>query len=78
MRAVFYLKQVVLAIALPVVLLAIWWVASDGSTSFYWPSLRHILQAFPDAWPRSSWWHDVLPSILRLLIGYASRSSSVS
>lgn len=70
MRAGYYLKQLGLAIALPVVLVAAWWVISDGSTSFYWPSLRDILRAFPEAWPASTWWHDILPSIGRLLVGY--------
>ena len=71
MRALCYARQLGLAIALPVVLLAIWWVASAGSTSFYWPSLHDILAAFPSAWPASSWWSDILPSVGRLLIGYA-------
>jgi ABC-type nitrate/sulfonate/bicarbonate transport system permease component len=69
-RALFYLKQAALAVALPIVLVAIWWIASDGSTSFYWPSLHDILKAFPTAWPASSWWHDVLPSVGRLLVSY--------
>lgn len=70
MRALHLLQQVAVAVALPIVLVAIWWVVSDGSTSFYWPSLRDIVKAFPTAWPASSWWHDILPSIVRLLVGY--------
>jgi ABC-type nitrate/sulfonate/bicarbonate transport system permease component len=70
MKVRFYLRQLLLAVALPVVLVAIWWIWSSGSASFYWPSLSDIVHAFPTAWPASSWWHDVVPSVLRLLIGY--------
>ncbi|MFE5188958.1 ABC transporter permease [Streptomyces sp. NPDC056628] len=65
------LLRVVLACALPVVLLTVWWVASAGSTDVYWPPLRTILTAFPDVWTPDRLRGDVLPSVWRLAAGYA-------
>jgi ABC-type nitrate/sulfonate/bicarbonate transport system permease component len=64
------LRRPVFALALPVALFALWWIASDDSKSFYWPPLREIIARFWPTWsPR--WTIDVLPSIARLAIGYA-------
>jgi ABC-type nitrate/sulfonate/bicarbonate transport system permease component len=64
------LRRPVLALALPALLFALWWVVSDDSKSFYAPPLRTILAAFGPTWaPR--WTGDVVPSIARLAIGYA-------
>ena len=64
------LQRLILAIALPALLFALWWVVSDSSKSFYLPPLRKIIAVFGATWsPR--WTTDVLPSILRLLAGYA-------
>jgi ABC-type nitrate/sulfonate/bicarbonate transport system permease component len=65
------LLRLVLVLALPVVLVAVWWAASAGSTDVYWPPLRTILTAFPDVWTGERWRGDVLPSVLRLAAGYA-------
>ena len=63
------LRRVILVIALPALLFALWWIASDDSKSFYLPPLRTILGVFSATWgPRIT--TDVLPSILRLLAGY--------
>jgi ABC-type nitrate/sulfonate/bicarbonate transport system permease component len=64
------LRRAVLAFGLPVVLVALWWVLSAGSTSFFWPPLKTILQAFPETWTADPILHDVLPSLARLAIGY--------
>ncbi|WP_425245556.1 ABC transporter permease [Streptomyces sp. NEAU-NA10] len=58
-------------LALPTVLVAVWWVASDDSTDVYWPPLRTILETFPDVWTGERLRSDVLPSVLRLTGGYA-------
>ncbi|MDO0938076.1 ABC transporter permease subunit [Streptomyces sp. DG2A-72] len=58
-------------LALPALLVAGWWVASDGSTDVYWPPLRTILKTFPDVWTADRLQDDVLPSVLRLTGGYA-------
>jgi len=60
------------AVGLPAGLLAGWWLVSDGSTSFFWPPLADIVQAFPDTWNSDRVLADVLPSLARLGIGYAA------
>jgi ABC-type nitrate/sulfonate/bicarbonate transport system permease component len=65
------LLRVFFVVALPALLVAVWWVASDDNTDIYWPSLRTILTTFPDVWTGERWRGDVLPSVLRLSAGYA-------
>jgi len=64
------LRSLARALGLPVVLFALWWLVSAGSKSFYLPPLRTILGALGPKWS-SRWVSDVLPSIGRLLVGYA-------
>jgi len=64
------LRSLARALGLPVVLFAAWWLVSEGSKSFYLPSLRAILGVFGSTWS-SRLTSDVLPSIGRLLVGYA-------
>jgi ABC-type nitrate/sulfonate/bicarbonate transport system permease component len=64
------LRRLAATLALPVLLLALWWIASDGSQSFYLPPLRKILAAFVATWP-SRLRTDVGPSVARLVLGYA-------
>lgn len=56
---------------LPVVLLALWWVASADSESPYFPPLSQILSALAEVWFGPRLQADVLPSLLRLAAGYA-------
>ncbi|MFB8776363.1 ABC transporter permease [Streptomyces broussonetiae] len=65
------LLRVALAAGLPVVLVAVWWAASAGSTQTYWPPLETILRAFPEVWTAERLRGDVLPSVVRLAGGYA-------
>ncbi|MFD5801048.1 MULTISPECIES: ABC transporter permease [unclassified Streptomyces] len=65
------LSRLVLALALPLVLVVVWWVSSAGSQDVYWPPLRTILESFPEVWTGERWRGDVLPSVLRLAAGYA-------
>ena len=65
-----WLRKIFFLLALPSVLFAIWWFASAGSTSFFFPPLRDILGAFGDTWTADRWSQDVAPSIGRLLVGY--------
>ncbi len=65
------LLRLFFVLALPVVLVAVWWAASYGSTDPFWPPLRTILQTFPDVWTADRLRTDVLPSLLRLMAGYA-------
>jgi ABC-type nitrate/sulfonate/bicarbonate transport system permease component len=59
------------ALALPVLLLVGWWVLSADSETYYWPPLSTILERFPDVWFGDRIQDDILPSVGRLLVGYA-------
>jgi len=59
------------ALALPVLLVAVWWFASAGSTDFFFPPLSRIVEVFPRTWFSSRLVDDVLPSLTRLGVGYA-------
>ncbi|MDL2080969.1 ABC transporter permease subunit [Streptomyces sp. GXMU-J15] len=65
------LLRTVFVLALPAVLVAVWWVASEDSTDVYWPPLSTILETFPDVWTADRLTGDVVPSVLRLSGGYA-------
>ncbi|OHV32334.1 nitrate ABC transporter permease [Pseudofrankia sp. EUN1h] len=62
--------RLVTGLALPAVLVAVWWIVTAGSTSFYWPPLSTILRTFPDTWFGDRITTDVLPSLGRLTAGY--------
>jgi ABC-type nitrate/sulfonate/bicarbonate transport system permease component len=64
-------RSIIAAVALPVVMLTLWWVLSADSESYYLPPLSGILASFPDVWLFSErLTADVLPSLLRLIGGY--------
>ncbi|HSX97840.1 MAG TPA: ABC transporter permease, partial [Streptomyces sp.] len=65
------LLRLLFVVALPLVLVTVWWFASYGSTDVFWPPLRTILTTFPDVWTGERLRADVLPSMLRLSAGYA-------
>ncbi|MDX3691725.1 ABC transporter permease subunit [Streptomyces europaeiscabiei] len=65
------LLRLLFVAALPLVLVTVWWLASDDSTDVFWPPLRTILTTFPDVWTAERLRADVLPSLLRLSAGYA-------
>lgn len=65
------LPRVILALGLPVVLLATWWFASAESKDFYKPPLATIIRVIPGTWTMERILGDVMPSIARLLVGYA-------
>ncbi|SFP07831.1 ABC-type nitrate/sulfonate/bicarbonate transport system, permease component [Amycolatopsis arida] len=64
-------RRLLLVAGLPAVLVAAWWVATAGGGSFYWPPLPTILGVFGETWFESRMVDDVLPSLLRLGVGYA-------
>jgi ABC-type nitrate/sulfonate/bicarbonate transport system permease component len=64
------LRRALLALGLPIVLVVLWWLLSANSTSFFWPPLKTIVQAFPETWTADPILHDVLPSLARLAVGY--------
>ena len=66
------LWRVFALVALPAVLLAVWWFASADSKDFFLPPLSRILNSFDTVWTAQRWRADVLPSVLRLLAGYVA------
>jgi ABC-type nitrate/sulfonate/bicarbonate transport system permease component len=54
----------------PAVLFATWFVTSRDSTSFFFPPLPKILEAFADTWFSDRWSADIVPSLLRLAAGF--------
>ncbi|MDP9796687.1 ABC-type nitrate/sulfonate/bicarbonate transport system permease component [Catenuloplanes nepalensis] len=63
--------RIVYWLGLPIVLVVAWWVATAGSTDFYVPPLQSIVAVFFDVWTLDRLRADVLPSLLRLLAGFA-------
>jgi ABC-type nitrate/sulfonate/bicarbonate transport system permease component len=63
-------RRAALALGLPLAIIAVLWVASADSQSFYLPPLRTVLETFADVWLSARLVDDVLPSLLRLAVGY--------
>ncbi|SIR50652.1 ABC transporter permease [Micromonospora avicenniae] len=64
-------RAVAAALALPAALLALWWILTADSESYYLPPLSEILAAVDDVWLRTDRLSvDVLPSLLRLFGGF--------
>ncbi|MEV4657308.1 ABC transporter permease [Micromonospora sp. NPDC049301] len=64
-------RAILAALALPAVLLALWWMLTADSESYYLPPLSEILAAVDDVWLHSDRLSvDVLPSVLRLFGGF--------
>jgi len=65
---------IALEVAVPVALLAAWWVWSAGSTTYYFPPLTNILTSFENLWLFERIAPDVLPSLARMFAGFALAS----
>ncbi|MGW7519192.1 ABC transporter permease [Streptomyces sp. NPDC054796] len=59
------------ALGLPVLLVLGWWVWSAAADSFYVPPPGEVAAAFAEVWFSERLTEDVLPSLGRLLAGYA-------
>jgi ABC-type nitrate/sulfonate/bicarbonate transport system permease component len=57
-------------ILVPLVVLVILWFWSAGSDVFYYPPLKDVLTTFKDTWLFDRVGSDVVPSLVRLFIGY--------
>jgi ABC-type nitrate/sulfonate/bicarbonate transport system permease component len=57
-------------VALPLVVLAVWWVTSAGSDSYYYPPLSKVLGIFPETWSQGRFTGDIVPSLRRLAVGF--------
>jgi ABC-type nitrate/sulfonate/bicarbonate transport system permease component len=56
--------------ALPISLIAVWWVTSSHSTSPYYPPLPKVLEAFRATWLFHRVPSDMVPSLRRMALGY--------
>jgi ABC-type nitrate/sulfonate/bicarbonate transport system permease component len=57
-------------ILVPLVVLVVLWFWSAGSDVFYFPPLKDVLTTFKDTWLFDRVGSDVVPSLVRLFIGY--------
>jgi len=64
------LSRFALPLALPVTMAVVWWFASSGSTSVYYPPLRDDVRAFADAWIFDQVDSDLVPSMIRFATGF--------
>jgi ABC-type nitrate/sulfonate/bicarbonate transport system permease component len=71
-RAMQIVRQSALALGLPLLLFAAWWISTSGSDSIFFPPLSKILRVFVEVWFSPRIWHDVVPSMVRFLVGYLS------
>jgi ABC-type nitrate/sulfonate/bicarbonate transport system permease component len=63
-------RRIVVTLALPVTLIAAWWITSADSQSFYFPPLQTILQTFGKLWFSPHALSDIFPSLWRFSVGY--------
>lgn len=63
------LKRIGWELWLPVVVIAVWWILSSGSQSFYFPPLSTIFTSFHHDWLFAHVGSDLWPSVRRLLLG---------
>ncbi|SBS71983.1 ABC transporter permease [uncultured Microbacterium sp.] len=64
-------KTALFLVGLPLILIAVWWIATLGNTNYLVPTPGGLLSAFVDTWFGDRFWRDVLPSVGRLLVGIA-------
>jgi ABC-type nitrate/sulfonate/bicarbonate transport system permease component len=59
---------------LPTLLIVVWWVGSAGSSSLYFPPLQQILETFRQDWLFAQVGSDLMPSLVRLVLGFLTAS----
>ena len=62
--------NVVLELAVPAGLIAVWWFASQHSTSVYYPPLSKILSTLRQFWLFAHFGSDAVPTLVHLAIGF--------
>ncbi|WP_417555273.1 ABC transporter permease [Microbacterium sp.] len=65
------LKSLFLLLALPVVLVLLWWMSTITSPNFFVPTPSELIGTFFDTWFGDRFTKDILPSIGRLFLGIA-------
>ena len=63
------LKSFGFLLGLPLILLAWWWLATSGAPNFFVPTPAKLVTTFIDTWFGERMLTDVLPSIMRLVVG---------
>jgi ABC-type nitrate/sulfonate/bicarbonate transport system permease component len=66
-----FFRKLVVELALPVILLGLLYAISANSTNFYFPPLGAVLEQFRTLWMGPRFFSDVIPSLQRLMAGYA-------
>lgn len=64
------LRRLAWELWLPVVLIALWWIVSAGSTDPYFPPLSEILDKFVEVWLFDGIRTEILPSLQRLVVAF--------
>jgi ABC-type nitrate/sulfonate/bicarbonate transport system permease component len=64
-----WLKSLAYLLALPVLLIVIWTIATTAGASFFFPTPAEIATAFARTWFSERFFTDVLPSVARLVVG---------
>jgi sulfonate transport system permease protein len=64
-------RRVAVSVWLPIVLIAAWWLSTDGTASLYFPPLRDILRDVDRLWLFDHFGSDLLPSLRNMLAGFA-------
>lgn len=65
------LRKAFYAVALPAVLVALWWLLSRDTDSFWVPRPGELVTVFREVWIGDRLVDDVLPSLVRLAVGLA-------
>ncbi|HUI13372.1 MAG TPA: ABC transporter permease [Xanthobacteraceae bacterium] len=65
-------RRIAVALGLPVILIAAWWITSADSQSFYFPPLQTIVQTFGKLWFSPHALSDIGPSLWRFSVGYVA------
>ena len=63
------LKRALYFIALPALLIALWWVLTLDTDSFWVPRPGQLVEIFGEVWIGPRFLNDVVPSLVRLLVG---------
>lgn len=64
------LREVVVALWLPAVLISGWWILSADATSVYFPPLSEIIGRLHEQWFFAEFGSDLLPSLRTMLLGF--------
>lgn len=64
-----FARRTFFALALPIVLVALWWVLTLESTNFFVPRPWPLLRTFVDTWVGDRFATDVVPSMARFAVG---------